>query len=148
MYDVVKLCYIMDQPFPVLVSYRKVLQNLPGNTATSGRLDGDSIGQRSASGNLTQYTLEDIPRLADYSASLYATSPAEYAAYQQYYQQYYRTQISQASIIWKLINFWNVLTPSEHEVTLFDSEHVVCRYGCLLYPHTVTFRVSVGQYQH
>jgi len=101
MYDIVKLCYIMDQykhPFPVLVSYRKALQNLPGNTATSGRLDGDSIGQRSASGNLTQYTLEDIPRLADYSASLYATSPAEYAAYQQYYQQYYRTQISQASI--------------------------------------------------
>jgi RNA-binding protein 5/10 len=83
----------------VLVSYRKALQNLPGNTATSGRLDGDSIGQRSASGNLTQYTLEDIPRLADYSASLYATSPAEYAAYQQYYQQYYRTQISQGSAI-------------------------------------------------
>ena len=92
----------MDQyncPVPVLVSYRKTLQNLPGNTATTGRLDGDSIGQRSASGNLTQYTLEDIPRLADYSASLYATSPAEYAAYQQYYQQYYRTQISQASIM-------------------------------------------------
>jgi len=83
----------------VLVSYRKTLQNLPGNTATTGRLDGDSIGQRSASGNLTQYTLEDIPRLADYSASLYATSPAEYAAYQQYYQQYYRTQISQGSAI-------------------------------------------------
>jgi RNA-binding protein 5/10 len=102
MHQVGFITHIMDQynhPFPVLVSYRKALQNLPGNTATSGRLDGDSIAQRSASGTLTQYTLEDIPRLADYSASLYATSPAEYAAYQQYYQQYYRTQISQASIM-------------------------------------------------
>jgi RNA-binding protein 5/10 len=100
MYEIANLWYTIGQykhPFPVLVSYRKALQNLPGNTATAGRLDAESIAQRSASGNLTQYTLEDIPRLADYSASLYATSPAEYAAYQQYYQQYYRTQISQAS---------------------------------------------------
>ncbi|XP_069692847.1 RNA-binding protein 5-like isoform X2 [Periplaneta americana] len=82
----------------VLVSYRKALQNLHGNINSSGRMD-DSIAQRTASGDLTQYTLEDIPRLADYSASLYATSPAEYTAYQQYYQQYYRTQISQGSTI-------------------------------------------------
>ena len=71
----------------VLVSYRKALQHT--------RLDTDSLQQRAASGDLMHYTLEDIPRLADYSASLYATSPVEYAAYQQYYQQYYRTQITQ-----------------------------------------------------
>jgi RNA-binding protein 5/10 len=81
------------------------VQNLQGSTAAAGRLDTDSLPQHSAVGDLTQYTLEDIPRLADYSASLYATSPAEYTAYQQYYQQYYRTQISQASTVQKLINF-------------------------------------------
>jgi RNA-binding protein 5/10 len=62
-------------------------------------VDTDSVAHRSASGDLTQYTLDDIPRLADYSASLYATSPAEYTQYQQYYQQYYRNQITQASTV-------------------------------------------------
>ncbi|KAJ9579119.1 hypothetical protein L9F63_024774, partial [Diploptera punctata] len=75
----------------VLVSFRKAMQHT--------RLDTDSLQQRAASGDLMHYTLEDIPRLADYSASIYATSPAEYAAYQQYYQQYYRTQITQGSAI-------------------------------------------------
>ncbi|GFG31856.1 hypothetical protein Cfor_02664 [Coptotermes formosanus] len=91
--------HVMDAVYMhnALVANSPVVDGKKGNTATSGRLDADSIAQRSGSGNLTQYTLEDIPRLADYSASLYATSPAEYAAYQQYYQQYYRTQISQAS---------------------------------------------------
>ncbi|PSN32435.1 hypothetical protein C0J52_22991 [Blattella germanica] len=74
-----------------LVSYRKAPQQ--------NRVETDTLQQRAASGDLMHYTLEDIPRLADYSASLYATSAAEYAAYQQYYQQYYRTQITQGSAI-------------------------------------------------
>ena len=42
-----------------------------------------------------QYTLEDVPRLAEYSANMYANSPEERAAFLQYYQQYYTTQIAE-----------------------------------------------------
>lgn len=100
----------------VLVSYCKAQRDLPGigssvssfatgaaaaamAMATAG-MDMDAVAQyshlrHSASGDLTEYNLEDVPRLADYCASLYATSPAEYTAYQQYYRQYYHTRISQ-----------------------------------------------------
>lgn len=40
------------------------------------------------------YGREDIPRLAEYSASMYATSPEEHAAYVKYYTQYYEAQIA------------------------------------------------------
>lgn len=42
-----------------------------------------------------QYTIEDVPRLAEYSANLYANTPEERAAFLQYYQQYYATQIAE-----------------------------------------------------
>ncbi|KAL0276095.1 UNVERIFIED_CONTAM: hypothetical protein PYX00_003753 [Menopon gallinae] len=45
----------------------------------------------------TDYKLEDVPRLAEYSAQMYATTPQEHAAYVQYYTQYYTAQISQGS---------------------------------------------------
>lgn len=46
-----------------------------------------------------QYTLEDVPRLAEYSANLYANTPEERAAFLQYYQQYYATQIAEGTAI-------------------------------------------------
>lgn len=46
-----------------------------------------------------QYTLEDVPRLAEYSANMYANTPEERAAFLQYYQQYYTTQIAEGSAI-------------------------------------------------
>lgn len=45
----------------------------------------------------TDYKLEDVPRLAEYSAQMYATTPQEHAAYVQYYTQYYTSQIQQVS---------------------------------------------------
>lgn len=39
------------------------------------------------------YTLADVPRLAEYSASLYASTPAEHAHYVQYYTDYYMAEI-------------------------------------------------------
>ncbi|KRF81319.1 RNA-binding protein 5-A [Drosophila virilis] len=39
------------------------------------------------------YTLADVPRLAEYSASLYASTPAEHAHYVQYYTDYYLAEI-------------------------------------------------------
>ncbi|XP_049794341.1 RNA-binding protein 5-like isoform X1 [Schistocerca nitens] len=46
---------------------------------------------------LAAYGPEDIPRLAEYSASMYATSPQEHAAYVAYYTQYYEAQVGAAS---------------------------------------------------
>lgn len=47
------------------------------------------------SANMYQYTLADVPRLAEYSASLYSTTPAERDSYIKFYTDYYTTQISQ-----------------------------------------------------
>uniref|UniRef100_A0A1B0BZC2 RNA-binding protein 5 n=1 Tax=Glossina palpalis gambiensis TaxID=67801 RepID=A0A1B0BZC2_9MUSC len=44
-----------------------------------------------------QYTVADVPRLAEYSASVYATTPAEHAHYLQYYTEYYMSEISKGS---------------------------------------------------
>ncbi|XP_033173947.1 RNA-binding protein 5 isoform X1 [Drosophila mauritiana] len=43
---------------------------------------------------ITAYTLADVPRLAEYSASVYASNPLEHAQYVQYYTDYYTTEIS------------------------------------------------------
>lgn len=39
------------------------------------------------------FTVEEIPRLAEYSASMYAKTPEEHASYLQYYTQYYTQQL-------------------------------------------------------
>lgn len=44
--------------------------------------------------NSYQYTLGDVPRLAEYSASLYATTPSQHDQYFQYYSQYYTNEIT------------------------------------------------------
>lgn len=44
--------------------------------------------------NSYQYTLGDVPRLAEYSASLYATNPTQHDQYFQYYSQYYTNEIT------------------------------------------------------
>lgn len=52
------------------------------------------------SDNQTQrYTLEDVAQLAEYSANLYASNPAQKAHYLQYYTQYYQSQIMQGTAI-------------------------------------------------
>ncbi|XP_075233397.1 RNA-binding protein 5 [Lycorma delicatula] len=49
--------------------------------------------------NSSQYTLDDVNRLAEYSANLYATNPTEKSSYLAYYQQYYQEQISKGKQI-------------------------------------------------
>lgn len=46
-----------------------------------------------------RYSLEDVAQLAEYSANLYASTPAQKAHYLQYYSQYYQSQIIQGSAI-------------------------------------------------
>lgn len=67
-----------------------------GNGAGGGRqnkfgYDGN-YGGKSASGH--QYTLADVPRLAEYSAGVYAQTPAEHEYYYKYYTDYYVEQIN------------------------------------------------------
>ncbi|XP_017063123.1 RNA-binding protein 5-A isoform X2 [Drosophila eugracilis] len=63
----------------------------------------DSTTSRSTVAALTPsvvsacYTLADVPRLAEYSASVYASNPVEHAHYVQYYTDYYTTEISKNS---------------------------------------------------
>jgi RNA-binding protein 5/10 len=53
---------------------------------------------KSSDGN-QRYTLDDVTQLAEYSANLYAKTPAQKAHYLQYYTQYYQNQIIQGSAI-------------------------------------------------
>lgn len=46
-----------------------------------------------------RYTLEDVAQLSEYSANLYAKTPAQKAHYIQYYTQYYQNQIMQGTAI-------------------------------------------------
>lgn len=41
-----------------------------------------------------RYTLADVPRLAEYSAGVYAQTTAEYEHYYRYYTEFYTTQIN------------------------------------------------------
>lgn len=45
------------------------------------------------------YSLDDVTQLAEYSANLYAKTPAQKSHYIQYYTQYYQNQISQGTTI-------------------------------------------------
>lgn len=44
-------------------------------------------------GNTYQYTLADVPKLAEYGAKMYATNAAEHDHYYKYYSEYYRGEI-------------------------------------------------------
>ena len=75
----------------VEISYRKIM---PPQSQTDVYLQ-----QRDCTVELKDYTADDILQLADYSASLYAKSTADYSKYQQYYKQYYQTQILQGKTL-------------------------------------------------
>uniref|UniRef100_A0A1B0CZ03 Uncharacterized protein n=1 Tax=Phlebotomus papatasi TaxID=29031 RepID=A0A1B0CZ03_PHLPP len=53
----------------------------------------DSSGNYQGS-NTYQYTMADVPRLAEYSANMYASNSIEHEHYLKYYTQYYMGQIS------------------------------------------------------
>lgn len=53
-----------------------------------------SYGPKSSMGANYQYTLADVPRLAEYSSGVYASTPEEYEHYYKYYSDYYISQIN------------------------------------------------------
>ncbi|XP_034668333.1 RNA-binding protein 5-B-like isoform X1 [Drosophila subobscura] len=78
----------------------KLPKESPAATSTSsasGGIPNGSIAAVAPSGAGGSYTLADVPRLAEYSASLYASNPAEQAHYVQYYTDYYTAEIAKSS---------------------------------------------------
>lgn len=59
------------------------------NRHNNGKSHHDSSGKSSS-----QYTLADVPRLAEYSASVYAKNATEQDYYYKYYTDYYTEQIN------------------------------------------------------
>ncbi|KAH8413201.1 hypothetical protein KR009_008743 [Drosophila setifemur] len=89
---------------PVAITYcndSEERKNLPkdggATTATTSELGAERGVPGAPSGISESYTLADVPRLAEYSASLYASNPAEHAHYVQYYTDYFTTEISKRS---------------------------------------------------
>ncbi|KAH8238887.1 hypothetical protein KR038_005717 [Drosophila bunnanda] len=84
----------------VLVSYckdpekRKIFSS-PDSSLTRPIAGITAMTASALNGN---YTLADVPRLAAYSASVYASNPAEHAYYVQYYTDYYTKEISKQSV--------------------------------------------------
>lgn len=56
--------------------------------------NGNNIHQDSMQSGKSQYTLADVPRLAEYSASVYAKTAAEQEYYYKYYTDYYTEEIN------------------------------------------------------
>lgn len=72
------------------------------SNTTANKTSEESHQSRDVAGGLPSglggsYTLADVPRLAEYSASLYASNPAEHAHYVQYYTDFYTAEISKKS---------------------------------------------------
>ncbi|XP_026844884.1 RNA-binding protein 5-B-like isoform X1 [Drosophila persimilis] len=77
----------------------KIPNDSPAATSTSvasGGIPNGSIAAVAPSGAGGSYTLADVPRLAEYSASLYASNPEEQAHYVQYYTDYYTAEIAKS----------------------------------------------------
>jgi RNA-binding protein 5/10 len=81
-----------------------------GNSNNNIRRDNNNQSQQSSSNdqqqqamyaatNNYQYTLADVPKLAEQAANMYAQNPTEKASYLQYYTDFYTKQISQVNII-------------------------------------------------
>ncbi|XP_037712002.1 RNA-binding protein 5-A-like isoform X1 [Drosophila subpulchrella] len=80
----------------VIINYCMDPENrqVPPTDSSASRTSGAAMPP---SGVISGYTLADVPRLAEYSASVYASNPVEHAHYVQYYTDYYTTEISKNS---------------------------------------------------
>lgn len=98
-------CLLMDTLYvnnrPVDISYCKLTPVQSSSTvpssAANAAIAAAQWSHQKTEGN--QYTLEDVNRLAEYSANLYAKTPEEKATYLTYYLQYYSKQISNGEMI-------------------------------------------------
>uniref|UniRef100_A0A182MUK0 RNA-binding protein 5 n=1 Tax=Anopheles culicifacies TaxID=139723 RepID=A0A182MUK0_9DIPT len=79
-------------------NFQDITAPSPSGTATGSSNMVSSSSSSAAMASLPEnYTLADVPRLAEYSASMYASNAAEHKHYLQYYTEYYTNQLSTAS---------------------------------------------------
>jgi len=64
------------------------------DNANPNQQSGNDQHQMFPAGNY-QYTLADIPKLAEQAANMYAQNPTDKASYMQYYTDFYTKQLSQ-----------------------------------------------------
>ncbi|BES93249.1 RNA-Hypothetical protein protein [Nesidiocoris tenuis] len=89
------------------ISYAKLDPvSLHSSAAISGQIANAAVAaaqwsHQTTSSDKQTFKASDVPRLAEYSASLYATNPQEKAAYKAYYEDYYRKQVAEGSSISK-----------------------------------------------
>lgn len=75
------------------VSRRDQHQNAPPPNMTNEQLNISPANGSNNGGY--QYTMADVPKLAEQAATMYATSPAEKQSYFEYYKDFYTKQVSQ-----------------------------------------------------
>ncbi|XP_035912899.1 RNA-binding protein 5-B-like isoform X1 [Anopheles stephensi] len=69
------------------------------SSGPSGMASASSSSSAAMAGGIPEnYTLADVPRLAEYSASMYASNAAEHKHYLQYYTEYYTNQLSASDV--------------------------------------------------
>lgn len=83
----------------VLVSYCKLGPVGPMATASMGNAAVEAAKWSNQKPETPNYTIADVPRLAEYSANLYAKTPSERASYVQYYTNYYMEKIQKGETI-------------------------------------------------
>ena len=69
------------------------------NSHSSSTQHTNNDQQQSYSAANYQYTLADVPKLAEQAANMYAQNQAEKASYIQYYTDFYTKQISQVNFL-------------------------------------------------
>lgn len=69
-----------------------------GDNEVEAPMIGPMLQSDAAATSAYAYTFSDVPRLAEYSASLYATNAAEQQYYLSYYTDYYTAQITAGTI--------------------------------------------------
>ncbi|XP_050422171.1 RNA-binding protein 5 [Adelges cooleyi] len=83
----------------VLVSYCKLTPVGPVATASMGNAAVEAAKWSNQKPDTPGYSPADIPKLAEYSANMYAKTPAERASYTQYYTNYYMDKIQKGESI-------------------------------------------------
>lgn len=77
----------------IIITYCIDVENRQINRG-GGKNHDSGYGNKGNTSAGHQYTLADVPRLAEYSASVYAQTPAEHDYYYKYYTEYYKEQIT------------------------------------------------------
>lgn len=83
----------------VLVSYCKLGPVGPLATASIGNAAVEAAKWSNQKPETPSYTISDVPRLAEFSANLYAKTPAEQTSYTQYYTNFYTEKIQKGETI-------------------------------------------------